>query len=149
MADSATFTTEVTIEVEGLDQFRRDLRAMGREYRNAWDSEVRKIGRPIAADAKRRYRKEHPRRRGGRGSQRGIRSTARQGAAVLSIGSARYPYLLGQEFGSGHYPQFPSYDKEGRFFFPAIIEGAAEVPERFQSAMDNINARFGWTPDGQ
>ena len=149
MADSATFTTEVTFEVDGLDQFRRDLRGLGREYRKAWDAEVRRIGRPIAADAKKRYRKHHPRRRGGRGSQRGIRSTARQGAAVVSIGASRYPYLLGQEFGSGHYPQFPAWDKEGRFFFPAIIEGAAEVPQRFTEAMESINARFGWTEDGQ
>ena len=95
---------------------------------------ARKIGRPIAADAKKPLPQGASRAaRGGSGSQRGIRSTARQGATVLSIGSARYPYLQGQEWGSGHYPQFPSWRPApykgslGYFFWPAIEEGAEEV----------------------
>ncbi len=28
---------EAIVRVEGLDQFHRDLRKLGREYRNSWD----------------------------------------------------------------------------------------------------------------
>ena len=105
-----------SVRVVGLNRLRRGLRAMSPELRRGLDRELKAVASPIAADAKRRYRKLHPRSRGGKGSQRGIRATAGGGKVRVIIGSARYPYLLGQEWGShGRYPQFPRVTKEGSF----------------------------------
>ena len=129
----------LTIRTTGLVEMRKAMRNLGREYRRAFDRELRRIGRPIADDAKRRYRARYPRRRGGRGSQRGIRSSARRGSSTVSLGSARYPYLLGQEWGSNRYPQFPERRTDGHFFWPAIEQGGDEVYDRLLTLVDQAN----------
>ena len=127
------------VEVRGLAQFRRDLRKLGREYRAGLDRELKRAATPIAKQAKRTYRRIHPRRRGGRGSQRGIRAAAGGGRVRVILGGSKYPYLLGQEWG-GRQPQFPPATREGYFFWPAIRDGADELTERTQAAIDKANA---------
>lgn len=131
----------VITEVRGLRKLRSDLKEMGSEYRSALDKNLKKAAQPIVQDAKKRYRQEHPRRRGGRGSQRGIRAAAGGGRVRVVLGGGRYPYLLGQEWGSGKYPQFPARSKEGHFFWPAIRAGADRVTGDVQKALDSANAK--------
>ena len=81
----------------------------------------------MMADAKKRYRTLHPRHRGGKGSQRGLRIGSRRGQPTVNIGTAKYPYLQGQEWGSKQYKRFPPWipakgggvGAEGRFWWPA------------------------------
>ena len=79
-----------SVRVVGLNRLRRGLRAMSPELRRGLDRELKAVASPIAADAKRRYRKLHPRRRGGKGSQRGIRATA---GGVKSASSSVQPAI--------------------------------------------------------
>ena len=136
---------ETLFVVEGIEEMRKALRKLGRDWRKAFDKELRAVGRPIANDAKKRYRELHPRGRPSKGSQRGIRATYRRGAATIQLGSDRYHYLLGQEWGSNRYPQFPPWiaaglgSSEGRFFWPAIVDGREDMEERLQSAIDRAN----------
>ena len=132
---------EYTVEVQGLAEMRKALRRQGREYRKAFDRELKAIGTPIAKAAKDRYRELHPRRRGGRGSQRGIRSSSRRGESSVVLGSVRYPYLLGQEWGANQskYPQFPKHTREGHFFWPAVVDGSDQVVDRLTELIDKAN----------
>ena len=127
------------IEVKGLRKFRSDLRAMGTEYRKELDRELKKSVKPIADDAKARYRRAHPKRRGGRGSQRGIRAVAGAGKVRVILGSTRYPYLLGQEFGSFRYRQFPARKKGGYYFWPAIRSGTNDLFKAIEKVVDKAS----------
>ena len=127
-------------EVPGMDQFRKDMRKLGKEYRRDLDKVLRKAGAPIAVDAKDRYRALHPRRRGGSASQRGIRAGLSRGHPKLILNAATYPYLLGQEFG-GSQPQFPPHDSSGLFFWPSITAGADDAFEAILRAIDKANHR--------
>lgn len=127
------------VEVRGLSQFRRDLRKLGREYRAGLDRELKRAAQPIANAAKKTYRTIHPRRRGGKGSQRGIRATAGGGRVRVVLGGSRYPYLLGQEWG-GSQPQFPEVKRGGYFFWPAIVDGVDDLTENVERAIDKANA---------
>ena len=116
-----------SVRVVGLNRLRQGLRAMSPELRRGLDRELKRAANPIVADAKREYRRLHPRRRGGRGSQRGIRAQTGGGKVRVLLGSSRYPYLQGQEFGSSRYPQFPRPNRDGYFFWPAIRKGSDEL----------------------
>ena len=140
----------VGIEVHGLAQLRRDLRRMGVQYRKALDKELRAAARPIVVAAKRSYREEHPPHRGrgsrrSKGSQRGIRASSGGGNVRVTLDGTRYPWLQGQEWGSGSYPQFPAATqnrpplKRGYFFWPAVVEGREDVSDRVRDAVDRIN----------
>lgn len=132
------------IEVEGLNAFRRDLRKMGPEYRKELDRVLRDAATPIAAEAKREYRSRHPRSRRGRGSQRGIRATASGGKARIILSLSKYPWLIGQEFGShGRWPQFPSpWNMVGRFLWPSIRRGTAKAMKQIDAGLDEISKKY-------
>ena len=133
--------TSPIIKVTGIPELRRALRQVSRESRKALDTELRKAARPIAKSAKDRYREIHPRRRGGRGSQRGIRATLARGRPAVVLGSARYSYLQGQEWGSGRYPQFPDRKSDGHFFWPAVVAGADQAYQDIVAAIDKATRR--------
>ena len=125
------------VEVRGLQSLRRDLRAMGPEFRRGLDNQLKASARPIVDAAKRAYRREHPRRRGGRGSQRGIRASAGGGKVRVILGAERYPYLLGQEWGSNRYPQFPPVKKTGYFFWQSVRDGTDNLVREVERVVDN------------
>lgn len=136
------------IEVKGLADLRRELRSLEKAYQKALDKEMRNAARPIVADAKRRYRAIHPRSRGGKGSQRGLRAGSRRGQPTVNIGTVKIPYLQGQEWGSKTYPQFPTWRKSpsgkgavGRFFWPAVQDGMEEASKHVASAVDRAHRR--------
>ena len=124
------------VEIRGLQSLRRGLRAMSPELRRGLDKELKAAAAPIVAEAKRRYRAEHPRRRGGRGSQRGIRASAGGGKVRVILGAERYPYLLGQEWGSNRYPQFPRVAKKGYFFWRAVRDGTEDLVDKVEDIVD-------------
>lgn len=132
------------VEVKGLREFRRDLRALGDDYRKGLDRELKEAAKPIVEDARERYRIRHPRRGRSKGSQRGIRpGVSARGARVL-LGSTRYPYLLGQEFGGHRFPQFPPRAPKppgGYFFYAAISEGTQDLMEAIGNLVDKANRR--------
>ena len=127
------------VEVRGLAQFRRDLRSLDRKYRAGLDRELKRAAQPIARAARAAYRRIHPRRAGGKGSQRGIRAAGGAAGVRVVLGGSRYPYLLGQEWG-GRQPQFPAPARGGYFFWPAIRDGADDVAESVQVVIDRANA---------
>ena len=121
---------------------------MDKGLRSGLSKEMKAIAKPIEADARKRYRKLHPRARPTKGSQRGIRASTKRGGAALVLGSndpKKYAYLQGQEWGSKNYPQFPPWipapggqGAEGRFYWPAIEDGLEEVEEKVGELIDRV-----------
>ena len=146
----------VTIEVGKIDvdikATRNALRQLGREYRSAFDKELKAAVAPIVADAKRRYRVLHPRRkrkgRRARGSQRAIRAGSVRSQPAVFLNGDKYPWMPGQEWGSNRYPFFPARrpaasgrGSEGYFWWPAIEDGRDAAQKKIISAVDAANAK--------
>ena len=144
--DGSDMAKPQPVRIEGFNAFRRELGKMDKGLRSGLSKEMKEIAKPIEADARKRYRKLHPRARPTKGSQRGIRASTKRGGAAINLGSPRYPYLQGQEWGSGQYPQFPPWipdssgrGSEGRFYWPAIEDGLEEVEEKVGELIDRVS----------
>lgn len=131
---------------------RRELRKLSKEYRKAMDKNLKAAVKPIADDAKRRYRAIYAAKRGrgrrSKGSQRGIRSGQLRGSPAVFLGGQRYPYLQGQEWGSDFYPQFPARrpsksgrGSDGNFWWPAIEDGRDTARKKIIKEVDRANGR--------
>ena len=130
------------VDIQGLGKLRKDLKAMGPEFRKGLDDELKAAVKPIADEAKASYRRIHPKRSGGKGSQRGIRHSASSGRVRVILGGTRYPYLLGQEWGSDRFKFFPPATQRkppkerGYFFWPAVVAGREELSKRIEAVVD-------------
>lgn len=133
------------IEIAGWQSFSRDLRRMSKETRKATTEALRSVLEPATRDAQRRYRRLHPRGpRSSKEAQRGIRSFVNTSAGGWRMGSpGRYPMLGGQEWGSdsGRYPMFPGRSKDGRFFWPAVVDGAESAADKLERKLSRIMRR--------
>lgn len=150
-------TEFVGVTITGIDEMRKDMGRLGKEYRRSLDKELRGVAQPITRDAKARYKRRHGRatsralgrrRRRGRskGSVRGVRATIRRGRPAIVLNGDRYPWLPGQEWGSNRYPQFPrktqhlAPHKRGYFYWPAIMKGSLAATRAVYKAIDRANA---------
>ena len=146
------------ISIEGLADFRRDLRVADRQVTRAFNKALRTAGDPIVSDAKNFYEHGNPdsawphpwRVRTGR-SLRGIRTEVHYGGVAVVLGGSRYRHLLGQEWGSFQWPQFgpprgrwhaDSDAEAGTFFWPAYMAGVEnliyDVEFAMQEAIDTL-----------
>ena len=117
------------------------MKKLGKEQQKILREELKASVGPIVGGAERRYRRIYPAQSGSRRSRRGIRGgSSARGVAVL-LGSKRYPYLIGQEWGSGRFKQFPVWDRGGRFYWPAIQKGLDGATKKMQTAIDRANRR--------
>ena len=129
------------LRIQGLRRLRRDLAALDKDFRRGLDRALADAVQPIVRAAKQRYRRLYPRRRRSRGSQRAIRGLAGGGRVRVLLGSPRYDYLLGQEWGSRRYPQFPAPTDRGRFFWPAVVAGRDDAVAQVERAVDGAVTR--------
>ena len=132
--------------IEGLDQFRKDLKAidpaLGREMGQANKKAAELVAREARSRAQRR----------GSSAAKGadsIKSSAAQRAATITIGSARRPWMHGAEFGAKQYRQFPRWKGNqwnpdggdvGYFLHPAIRDTRKEFIEEYAQALDDVVA---------
>lgn len=112
-------------------QFRRELTAAQRKLKsNLKDASV------LAADwasegMQRRYNALHPRKSGrASGSFRAVSDRA-------MFGGARVPYMLGQNFGSTRYKQFPQRTDPDHFAFSVVRKGSATIQSMYDAASED------------
>lgn len=106
------------VKVEGLPEFRRALRKLGKELPKELKQIMKAAAERGVSRARRLYEGQYPlqhstRRSTGRTASKGIRVASSQTGAGIRFGGARYPYLLGQEFGSNKWPQFRPWTGPG------------------------------------
>ncbi|CAB4173418.1 hypothetical protein UFOVP945_60, partial [uncultured Caudovirales phage] len=83
---------------DGLRQLSRDLSAIDKGLGKELQKVNRAAAETVAEEAERNYERLHP-SKSGRGAK-SIRSLASQTRAQVAFGSAKAPYIGGQEFGS-------------------------------------------------
>lgn len=87
------------LTVDGLREFRRELRGIDRELPKELQRENKQFANEVAGMARAAYVGIYTQRSGA--GARSIRGLATQTSAAVAIGTQRTPYMLGQEFGAG------------------------------------------------
>lgn len=90
--------SDMRVLVTGLREFRTELRNVSRDLPKELQKENKAIAQEVAGKARTAYQSLYQ-QRSGRGAA-SIRGLANQTRAQVAIGSARAPYVLGQEFGA-------------------------------------------------
>ena len=147
-------TRSITVHIEGLAEFQKDIGRADKVAKRQFNKAMRSAGDPIIAEARNLYyagghglRPQGWGRRTGR-SLRGIRTTTHFGGIAIELGGSRYPYLLGQEWGSFVHPQFgpprggnfTTQDNAGTFFWPAWVGGREQLETRVMLVLDEAVA---------
>lgn len=116
---------QMRVEVERLAERRAALKRAGAEFPKRLQKLNKGAATRVAGSAQGRYGGFYERRTGGH--ERGIRAKATQAKAQVTLNAGgNAGGLMGQEFGSDKYAQFPARNgREGLFFYPAVRD---EVP---------------------
>ncbi len=132
---------DVALKVQGLDEFRRELRrltGMGKELGRA----NRRVAEMVASGARSKAESL-----GGvqAKSAPSIRALGAQARSQVALGGARYPFALGAEFGSIRYKQFPAWrgsaQGAGYFLFPTIRESRDAIVDAYGEELDRLARR--------
>lgn len=126
----------IRIDVTDLKRFNRELTALGlKDFEAGLRPVLYAFAATEATRVRARYREYYP-TVDGHGSA-SILPFATGSRAGISIGSARAPYMIGQEFGSYRYRQFSPWTglaaagigSRGRFLYPQLREDRDELIE--------------------
>ena len=130
------------IDVGDLKRFSQELQSLGtEEFKRGIRPVLLKFARGVVPVVQSRYDSHYPSVSGtGRAS---IRAGAGIDRASITIGSARAPYMIGQEFGSDRYSQFRPWTgkgergkgSRGRFLYPTL---RSELPDLTGELMDAL-----------
>lgn len=126
----------VTLSVRGLRELIRDLKQIDRDLPKAMRTEHKAIADVLVPRVRAAYSLRYPPRTG-RGAA-SIRSVATQKSAGIRAGSARAPYLPGQEWGSRRYKQFGARAANGRFLYPTVKRAIPETQRRYAVAVQRV-----------
>jgi hypothetical protein len=134
-------------QVQGLNEFRRALKAADPTIGKEIGKETQRIGQTV-------FEPEARRRGAGRTNPRpghivldSIRSNRVQSGVEVSMGGKSIPWAKGHEFGSNKYKQFPvpsgrlGRGSAGYFFWPAARWTRDKAGEAFLEVLDRVMAR--------
>ncbi|MFZ2738428.1 MAG: hypothetical protein WAY02_09375 [Burkholderiaceae bacterium] len=112
-------------------QFRRELTAAQRALKGQL-KDASAVAADWASEAmQRRYNNLYQRRSGrASGSFRAVTDRA-------MFGGARIPYMMGQNFGSARYAQFPSRVAPDHFAFAVVKSGTATIQAMYDAGMSD------------
>lgn len=130
--------TDLRIDVHGLKDLQRELRAVDRD----WPKELRKANKS-AADLVAEGTRQSFASRGGVAPKvaASVKSLAQQRNASVRIGGDRFPYAMGSNFGSVRYKQFPPPVKPDYSLYRTIEDKRSEVVESYGQAIDDLTSR--------
>lgn len=140
MADS------ITVDVEGMRAFRRDIGAVDKEIVKELGRAYKGIGTMIAEDAATKANAL-----GGVAAKaaNAVKATARTTDVAVKLNAgARTPFAFGAEFGGGSRPatrQFRPWKGSGKdagyFLYPTIRDDGAKILHAYEEAVDAATAR--------
>lgn len=128
----------MSVKVDGLADFQRELRKMDA----ALPKELRQTNLRIAQKVADKARTRMSGRPGsGRKAAPSIVARAQQRSGAVKIGGARFPFALGNEFGSRRFRQFPPPNRDGYAVFPTIKESRQEIEKDYLDALRQLARR--------
>jgi hypothetical protein len=129
-----------TIEVAGLKEFQKSIRAMDRDL----GKEVRVVLNASGEIVVRNAKPKVPRRTGAAAESLKLRSSQRE--ARVAAGGRRAPYYPWLDFGgsvgpgdSVHRP----FRSEGRYIYPTVRERNAEIQQAMSDGLSSLATRAG------
>lgn len=134
----------IALQIDGLDDFRKHLRATDNRLGRAMGQANKKAAEVVASEA--RTRAQGSGGSAAKGAE-SIKASAAQRAASVTIGGAKAPWMPGAEFGARRYRQFPPWRGNqwqpdsggvGYFLHPAIRETRDEFEETYLEALDEL-----------
>lgn len=148
---------EAEVYIAGLKELRAQLKRvdadlpkqMQRENKAFAQRVVPKVQSAYTAAYPKANSKSRPNRRR-KNTVNAIRAVATQTSSGVRIGGARYPHMVGQEFGSYKFKQFAPWTgpgpggrgSRGRFLYPTVRGEVPRVIQRYRSeVMDPLFAR--------
>lgn len=132
--------TKSTVTVEGLDQFRRELRKLDdKTLIDGLKDANKQVGDIVVDEAKSRAQTRLQVK-----AASTLRAGRQQARAVVTGGTARVPFFFGAEFGALQYRQFSPWrgsgENAGYFLFPAIRDKREEVLDVYGVAIERLAA---------
>lgn len=127
---------DVRIEVEGLNQLRKDLKAVDAKLVKELGQAYKTIGDMVITAASSRAVAL-----GGVAakSAQALKATARSTDVTIRLDGQKFPYALGAEFG-GSQPQFKPWrgngPDAGYFLYPTIRSDSQKILDAFNEAID-------------
>lgn len=127
------------VKVEGLAEFRRDLKQMGTALPKELRLGFKKIADHVADDTRSSF--------SGRGGvapkvAASVKSSAQQTGAAVQFGGDQYPWAMGAEFGSSQFTQFPSWRGSGQdagySFYPSIRKAREHIVDDVAQMLDHV-----------
>lgn len=149
--------TSQAIYVAGLKELRNELKRMEPGLQREIQRENKAFASRVVPRVQAAYSTQYPKpttkrkrtaRRKGTVSQ--IRAVATQTSSGIRIGGARYPWMVGQEFGSNRLKQFAPWTgpgpggrgSRGRYLYPTVRAEMPNVLKRYQmEVIDKVAAR--------
>ena len=147
------------IYIAGLRELRNELKRIEPGLQREMQRENKAFAARMVPKVQAAYNAIYPKptskkKRAGGGRRKGtvsqIRAVATQTSSGIRIGGARYPHMIGQEFGSNKYRQFAPWTgpgpggrgSRGRFLYPTIRAEMPNVLRRYRSeVMDKVFAK--------
>ncbi len=130
------------VEVQGLDDFRRELRRLGSDLPRELADANFQVASLVTQRAKARASGAS---RGARKSAESLSAARTQATAKVRMGGSRYPFAAGFEFGSIRYPQFPAWrgsgEGAGYWLYPTIRAENDRIIDIYGDLIDAIAAR--------
>lgn len=132
------------IQVEGLAELNRALKAMGPEFQRELKDTNKKVAEIVADDARAAAYSL-----GGVAAKTApsIKAKGYTASAGVSIGGAGYPFAGGAEFGSYKYKQFQPWrgnsTDAGYFLYPAIRHDVDRIETEYRDALDDLIKKVG------
>lgn len=128
------------VEVHGLADFRRDLRAANKKAPKAFQQTNKKVANNVADKVRSKYSARYLKT--GRGAKT-IRALASATKAQVALGSVGAPYVVGQNFGSTRYRQFPPKATPDHFLYATIEEEMPGIHDDYLDIlMDTLDEAF-------
>lgn len=131
MADDFRVNSDPTFKA-----FRAQLKQIDAELPKQLQQANKKIAVDVGDRAREKYQNRYP-SRSGRGAK-SIRGTATQTRAQVAAGSKRAPYVVGQNFGSKRFPQFPAKRDPDHFIYATVGELNGEIEDLYKDAVDDL-----------
>jgi hypothetical protein len=138
------------VRVQGLDDFRRELRRMGARVTTRLSAANQDVADRLVVNPARREAQGQPGATGKLAEGSTIRAARRQKASVVVIGgTTKSPWALGAEFGAKQYPQFPPFrgnqfdssgGDAGYAVHPVIRRNLPDIETAYLDAMEDLAA---------
>lgn len=136
--------TREGVQVEGLRELNKGLRAMGPEAQKELKAVNRKVAELVAADSRAAALSL-----GGVAAKAApsIRVSASASGAGIGFGGPRYPFAGGAEFGALNFKQFKPWrgndSSAGYFVYPSIRRDADQIETEYTTAIIELAERLG------